>query len=118
MIEPNQLGAKEAARRIERGELDAQALIQSCLERIAARDAEVRAWVFVEKNPPIPLDTAPLRGIPVGVKDIFDTADIPTLHGSTLYAGHLPRSDAAQVALSRKAGGVILGKTVTAEFAT
>ncbi len=80
-MEPHLLGAKEAARRIERGELDAQALIASCLERIAARDAEVRAWVFVEKNPHVPANAGPLRGVPVG-------------------------------------GGTILGKTVTAEFAT
>ena len=118
MIEPNQLGAREAARRIERGELDAQALLASCLERIAARDAEVRAWVFVNKDRRAFTPASPLYGIPVGVKDIFDTADMPTQHGSPIYAGHRPRADAAPVALTRRAGGVILGKTVTAEFAT
>jgi Asp-tRNA(Asn)/Glu-tRNA(Gln) amidotransferase A subunit family amidase len=116
--EPNQLGAKEAARRIERGELSAQALIASCLERIAAREAEVGAWVFIDKKPAIALDMRPLFGLPVGVKDIFDTADMPTEHGSPIYAGNRPRNDAAPVALTRKAGGTILGKTVTAEFAT
>jgi amidase len=118
VIEPNQLGAREAARRIERGELDAQALVASCLERIAARDAEVRAWVFVEQHPSIPKEVKPLHGVPVGVKDIFDTFDMPTQHGSPIYAGHRPPADAAAVALTRKAGGTILGKTVTAEFAT
>jgi Asp-tRNA(Asn)/Glu-tRNA(Gln) amidotransferase A subunit family amidase len=118
VIEPNQLGAREAARRIERGELDAQALLASCLERIAARDAEVRAWVFVNKDRRAFTPASPLYGIPVGVKDIFDTADMPTQHGSPIYAGHRPRADAAPVALTRRAGGVILGKTVTAEFAT
>ncbi len=116
--EPNQLGAKEAARRIERGELSAQALIRSCLERIDAREKEVGAWVFVDKNPKVSLDVKPLYGIPIGVKDIFDTADMPTEHGSPIYAGNRPHADAAPVALAKRAGGTILGKTVTAEFAT
>jgi Asp-tRNA(Asn)/Glu-tRNA(Gln) amidotransferase A subunit family amidase len=116
--EPNQLGAKEAARRIERGELDAQTLVASCLERIAARDAEVRAWVCVNKEIEVSNPEGPLYGVPVGVKDIFDTADLPTRHGSPIYAGNQPRADSAPVALTRMAGGTILGKTVTAEFAT
>jgi Asp-tRNA(Asn)/Glu-tRNA(Gln) amidotransferase A subunit family amidase len=118
VIEPNRLGAKEAARRIARGELDAAALVQSCLARIAAREPEVRAWVYVNKQVSVSKTTPPLHGVPVGVKDIFDTADMPTQHGSPIYAGHRPRADAAPVALTRKAGGTILGKTVTAEFAT
>jgi amidase len=118
VIEPNQLGAKEAARRIERGELDAQALVASCLERIATREAEVRAWVCVNKEIEVANPQGPLYGVPVGVKDIFDTADMPTQHGSPIYAGHRPRADSAPVALTRRAGGVVLGKTVTAEFAT
>src|SRR5437870_4221494 len=59
----------------------------------------------------------PLRGLPVGLKDIFDTADIPTEYGSRIYAGHRPAGDAALVSLIRRAGGVVLGKTVTTEFA-
>jgi Asp-tRNA(Asn)/Glu-tRNA(Gln) amidotransferase A subunit family amidase len=118
LSEPNRLGAKEAARRIERGELSAQALVASCLERIAARDKEVGAWVFVNENPTVSPDVKPLYGVPVGVKDIFDTADMPTEHGSPIYAGHRPRADAAPVALAKRAGATILGKTVTAEFAT
>ena len=59
----------------------------------------------------------PLRGLPVGVKDIFDTADLPTAYGSPIYAGHRPMADAATVALMRRAGGIVLGKTVTTEFA-
>jgi len=118
VIEPHRLGAKEAARRIERGELDAQSLIASCLERIAARDSEVRAWVTVNREVSVSKITPPLHGVPVGVKDIFDTFDMPTQHGSPIYDGHRPRADAAPVALTRRAGGTILGKTVTAEFAT
>src|SRR5439155_16477082 len=60
----------------------------------------------------------PLRGLPVGVKDIFDTADFPTEYGSSIYAGHRPKADAAMVALVRRAGGVLVGKTVTTEFAS
>ena len=116
-MEPHRLGAKQAARLIERGELSAQALIRSCLERIDAREPEVRAWTFVSRNIPEKAH-GPLHGVPVGVKDIFDTHDMPTEYGSPIYAGYRPRADAAVVALTRRAGGTILGKTVTAEFAT
>jgi Asp-tRNA(Asn)/Glu-tRNA(Gln) amidotransferase A subunit family amidase len=117
MIEPCCLGAKEAAARIERGELSVQALVASCRERIAAREPEVQAWAFLTDKIQYGGE-APLRGVPVGVKDIFDTYDMPTEHGSPIYRGHRPRADAAPVALTRAAGGTILGKTVTAEFAT
>jgi Asp-tRNA(Asn)/Glu-tRNA(Gln) amidotransferase A subunit family amidase len=120
-MEPNRLGAKEAARLIERGELNAQSLVASCLERIAAREPEVRAWAWLdEKQALSQLQSVagPLHGVPVGVKDVFDTFDMPTQHGSRIYLGHRPRADSAPVALTRRAGGVILGKTVTAEFAT
>jgi Asp-tRNA(Asn)/Glu-tRNA(Gln) amidotransferase A subunit family amidase len=117
VIEPCRLGAKEAADRIERGELSAQALVASCLERIAAREPEVQAWTFLAHEHATG-ENAPLRGAPVGVKDIFDTFDMPTEYGSPIYRGHRPRADSAPVALARAAGGVVLGKTVTAEFAT
>jgi len=110
------LGAKQAAKLIERGELTTEALLASCRERIAQREAEVRAWTFLAtefKSTP-----GPLHGVPVGVKDIFDTHDMPTAYGSPIYAGHRPRTDSAPVALTRRAGGTIMGKTVTAEFAT
>jgi amidase len=123
LMEPCRLGAKEAAARIERGELSARSLIESCLERIAAREREIQAWTFVNDQAVLAQlhhieKTAPLRGVPVGVKDIFDTCDMPTEYGSRIYAGHRPRADSAPVALARAAGGVILGKTVTCEFAT
>jgi Asp-tRNA(Asn)/Glu-tRNA(Gln) amidotransferase A subunit family amidase len=118
---PNRLGAKEAAARIERGELTSEQLVRSCLERVAARENEVGAFAFID--PQLALSQAAaakgaLRGAPVGVKDIFDTHDMPTEFGSPIYAGHRPLADAASVALTRRAGGVVLGKTVTAEFAT
>ncbi len=121
MIEPHRLGAKQAARQIERGELDADALIRSCFERIAARDADVQAWAWLDEKlafSQVRMAHGPLRGLPVGAKDIFDTHDLPTEYGSRIYRGHRPRADAATVALTRRAGGVVLGKTVTAEFAT
>jgi Asp-tRNA(Asn)/Glu-tRNA(Gln) amidotransferase A subunit family amidase len=123
VIEPCRLGAKEAAERIERGELSARGLLESCLERIGAREAEVQAWTFLDREAALSQlnhvgEAGPLRGVPIGVKDIFDTHDMPTEYGSRIYAGHRPRADSAPVALARAAGGVILGKTVTCEFAT
>jgi Asp-tRNA(Asn)/Glu-tRNA(Gln) amidotransferase A subunit family amidase len=120
VTEPHRLGAKEAARRIERGELSAQRLAQSCLERIATREREVLAWAFLDKQAVLAQQPSPGRlcGVPIGVKDIFDTHDMPTEYGSPIYRGHRPRADAAPVALARAAGGLILGKTVTAQFAT
>src|SRR4051812_7364992 len=116
-MEPHRLGAKQAARLIQRGELSAQELVRSCLERIGAREPEVKAWTFLARNVPQGAH-GPLFGVPVAVKDIFDTHDMPTEYGSPIYAGYRPRTDAAVVSLTRRAGGTILGKTVTAEFAT
>jgi Asp-tRNA(Asn)/Glu-tRNA(Gln) amidotransferase A subunit family amidase len=113
----HRLGAKQAARMIERGELTAEKLVRACRERIAERDGDVRAWQFLPERPA--LGTAkPLLGVPVGVKDIFDTFDMPSEYGSPIYAGHRPQADAAVVALARNAGATILGKTVTCELAT
>jgi Asp-tRNA(Asn)/Glu-tRNA(Gln) amidotransferase A subunit family amidase len=118
-MEAFQLGAKQAARLIERGELSAQALVQSCRERIAEREPQVQAWTALAAEFPSLKDArGPLFGVPVGVKDIFDTHDLPTEYGSPIYQGYRPRADSAAVALTRKAGGTIMGKTVTAEFAT
>jgi len=123
VMEPCRLGARQAAARIERGELTAQGLLQSCFERIAEREPEVQAWSFVDQEAVLSQlnhiqQSAPLRGLPAGVKDIFDTFDMPTQYGSRIYLGHRPRADSAPVALTRAAGGSILGKTVTCEFAT
>jgi len=118
-VEYFRLGAKEAARRIERGELSAEALVKSCRERIAEREPQVQAWTYVaEEFPAVKKPRGPLFGVPVGVKDIFDTHDMPSEYGSPIYKGYRPRADSAAVALTRRAGGTIMGKTVTAEFAT
>jgi Asp-tRNA(Asn)/Glu-tRNA(Gln) amidotransferase A subunit family amidase len=118
-MEAFRLGAKQAAHLIEKGELSAEALVRSCRARIAEREPQVQAWTFVADNfPAVGKPRGPLFGVPVGVKDIFDTHDMPTEYGSPIYRGHRPRADAAAVALTRRAGGTIMGKTVTAEFAT
>ena len=121
----NELTASEAARRIAAGEITSEALVRACLDRIEARDADVAAWVVVD--PEYALDQAraldagrsagPLRGIPVGFKDVIDTSDLPTRYGSPIYEGFVPEADAACVAQARAAGAVVLGKTVTTEFA-
>jgi len=121
----NELGAWEAARALARRELRAEDLARACLDRVAARDGAVRAFVHLDPDAVLAqakaLDAGPLRGVlhglPLGVKDLFDTADMPTAYGSPIYAGHRPAADAAAVALCREAGALTLGKTVTTEFA-
>ena len=125
---PNELDAVEALAAITAGRLTAEALTRACLERIDARDSVVRAFVAIDAGRA--LDEARARdraaqhgfraalsGLPFGVKDIIDTHDMPTQYGSPIHAGHRPSSDAACVALAREAGAVMLGKTVTTEFA-
>ncbi|HLN11345.1 MAG TPA: amidase [Xanthobacteraceae bacterium] len=117
------LKALELARLIEAGELIPAAVIERCAEAISAREPTIGAFVTldidrVRKAATEPgLAGRPLRGLAVGVKDIFDTADLPTEYGSPIYAGNRPASDAAVVSQIRRAGGLMLGKTVTTEFA-
>jgi Asp-tRNA(Asn)/Glu-tRNA(Gln) amidotransferase A subunit family amidase len=126
---PFQLNATEAARKIREGELTSVELVQSCLDRIEEHEGTVGAWIHLDKDHALEQariaherrqageQLGPLHGIPVGVKDIFDTADMPTQCGSALYSGRTPTEDATAVALLRAAGAIILGKTVTTEFA-
>ncbi|MBP0495734.1 amidase [Pararoseomonas indoligenes] len=119
------LTATEAARRISSGTLTAEAYARSCLEAVAAREPVVRAFAALDAEAALraarELDAGPsrgpLNGVPFAVKDVIDTADLPTEMGSPIWQGYRPRVDAACVALSRAAGGVMLGKTVTAELA-
>jgi Asp-tRNA(Asn)/Glu-tRNA(Gln) amidotransferase A subunit family amidase len=125
----HELSLAQAALEIKEGRLSATELAQACLERIAAVDGEVQAWAFLDRDHVLaqaeraddwrrhgkPL--APLHGVPIGIKDIFDTGDLPTELGSPIHAGRTPRKDAACVARLRAAGAVIMGKTVTTEFA-
>ena len=122
----HELSAADIARATNAGTLTAEAVVRSCLERIAQRESAVGAWAFLDADHAIAqardIDKSgkprPLRGVPVGVKDIIATADMPTTYGSPIYANHRPAWDAACVAAIREAGGIILGKTVTTEFAS
>ena len=119
------LGAREAAALIVEGRLTAVSLTEACPERIEARDGELRAWAHLDPEAALAQARAcdarapagPLHGIPVGIKDIMDTADMPTEYGSPIYRDHRPAADAICVAKVRAAGGVVLGKTVSTEFA-
>ena len=119
------LGVAEALARLRAGELSAETLVRALLDRIAAEEPRVLAWEFLD--PELALAQArridgssprpPLAGLPVGVKDVIDTADMPTACGSPIHRGRRPAADAACVAALRARGAVILGKTVTTEFA-
>jgi Asp-tRNA(Asn)/Glu-tRNA(Gln) amidotransferase A subunit family amidase len=118
------LSALDLARRIESGGLTPAAVIELCARAIATREPEVGAFAALDLEAArrgavqTNLPGLPLRGLPVGIKDIFDTADFATAYGSSLYAGHQPKSDAAMVMMVRRAGGIVIGKTVTTEFAS
>jgi Asp-tRNA(Asn)/Glu-tRNA(Gln) amidotransferase A subunit family amidase len=123
------LSAADAALEIREGRLTSEELVQACLERIRALEPKVQAWTFLDEEHALTQARAaderkrsgepigPLHGVPVGVKDIFDTADMPTENGTVLHQGRTPRADAAAVRSLRASGAVILGKTVTTECA-
>ena len=121
----NELTATEIVAAIGQDDTTCEAVVRACLDRIAAREPEVHAWAHID--PAYAIESAdafdrhgsrgPLAGVPFGVKDIIDTFDMPTEWGTPIHKGRRPERDAACVALSRKAGGVLLGKTVTTEFA-
>ena len=125
MPDPLSLSVRDAAREIAAGRLSAEAFATACLDRIAAREPIVGAWHYLDRDAALAAARArdaeaprgPLHGIPIAVKDLIDTADMPTGYGSPIYEGHRPAADAACVALARAAGAVVLGKTVTTEFA-
>jgi Asp-tRNA(Asn)/Glu-tRNA(Gln) amidotransferase A subunit family amidase len=130
MTELADLPATEAVRRLRDGSLTAAALTEALLDRIAAREPGIRAFAWLDpalaRRRAAALDAAraagrpsgPLHGLALGVKDVLDTADQPSQYGSPIWAGHRPRTDSACVALGRRAGAIVLGKTVTTEFAT
>jgi Asp-tRNA(Asn)/Glu-tRNA(Gln) amidotransferase A subunit family amidase len=118
------LSALDLTRRLETGELTPRAVVELCTEAITAREKDIAAFVTLDlagarraADDPR-LSSLPLRGLPVGFKDIFDTADLPTQYGSPVYANHRPTADATAVVLTRQAGGIVLGKTVTTQFAS
>jgi Asp-tRNA(Asn)/Glu-tRNA(Gln) amidotransferase A subunit family amidase len=123
------LGLVDAAAGIRDGQLSSVDLVGDCLKRIDEADGDIEAWAFLDRDHAMRQAqaaddhrkqggaTGPLHGVPIGIKDIFDTGDMPTEFGSKLWAGRTPRRDAAAVARLRAAGAVILGKTVTTEYA-
>jgi len=118
------LSALDLAARLEAGKLTPRAVVEMCAEAIAAREKDIGAFATLDlagarrAADDARLSSLPLRGLPVGFKDIFDTADLPTQYGSPVYANHRPASDATAVVLTRQAGGIVLGKTVTTQFAS
>jgi Asp-tRNA(Asn)/Glu-tRNA(Gln) amidotransferase A subunit family amidase len=118
------LSALDLARRIGSGELTPATVVELCAQAIATRETEIGAFAALDIEVArrdaerLELPRSPLRGVPVGIKDIFDTADFPTGYGSPIYAGHRPKSDAAVVMMVRRAGGIVAAKTVTTEFAS
>ena len=127
--EPSALSALDLRDRIARGEVTAAAAVRSCLDRITAADGDVEAWAFLDGGLAMAQAEAidryrgtgrplgPLHGVPVAIKDIIDTRDMPTENGTVLDAGRRPSKDAAVVERLRAAGALILGKTVTTELA-
>ncbi len=121
----NELTATEIVAAIGEGRTTSEAVVRACLERVAARESQVHAWAHIDPDAALVAARAadnsgkrgPLAGVPFGVKDIIDTFDMPTQWGTPIHKSRQPERDAACVALSRKAGGVLLGKTVTTEFA-
>ena len=126
MKAPYELTASQARVALESNTLTSEALVHSCIERIQDRESTVHAWVQTDFAAALAVaraaDRSPrkglLHGIPFGAKDLFDTHDFPTRYGSPIYENNQPSSDAVHIALMRQAGGILLGKTVTTEFAT
>ena len=125
MTAPNELTATELAEKIDAGTVTAEAIVRAHLDRIDRRDADVLAWSHLARDAALErarvLDRGPrqglLHGIPMGVKDIIDSWDQPTGYGSPIYETHQPLADAATIAMARAEGAILLGKTVTTEFA-
>ncbi len=135
MMDPAHWTATEALRHIAAGSVSRREYVEACIRRMEAVDGPVQAWAHLDQDgarrhaaaqdaaaqDAAAQDaggaTGPLGGVPFGIKDIIDTADMPTRLGSPIYEHNQPSSDAACVALARKAGAIALGKTVTTEFA-
>ena len=120
-----QLSAIEAASEIASGSITSHQLVSACLHRIDSRDENVRAWQYVDAEAALEQarikdqqePAGPLHGVPVGIKDVIDTQSMPTTYGSKIYKDFVPKRDATCVQRLQQAGAIILGKTVTAEFA-
>src|SRR5262245_44823716 len=128
-MQPHQLGIREAARQIREGQLTSAGLVRACLTRCSRLEPRIEAWEHLNAESAMEraeeLDSirrsrgvvGPLHGIALGIKDIIDVAGMPTTMGSPVYAGNVARQTAPVVQQLERAGAVILGKTVTSEFA-
>lgn len=124
-IKPSWRQAVDIVAQIDGGTVSAETVVDECLCRIAEREPLVKAWAWLDataarrsaQSLPARQHSQSLYGVPVGIKDIIDTADMPTSYGSALYSEHRPATDAVVVARLRAAGAIIMGKTVTTEFA-
>lgn len=124
-----QLSARELVQRLRAGTVSARAVIEAHLARIDALEPDIQAWAWLDRGQALAAATeadavrasgatlGPLHGLPVGVKDIIDTADMPTEYGTPIHKGRRPQADATIVSRLRSAGAIILGKTVTSEHA-
>lgn len=129
-MKPHEMNATDAAKLLRQGGISAEAIVVDCLDRIDRQEPEVQAWIHLDPEHAVAQAKAadarqrageqlgPLHGVPVAIKDIFDTCDYPTEWGSSLLAGRRPDEDSAVVERLRGAGAIILGKTVTTEFAS
>ena len=121
----NGLTATAASRKLESGEITSEALVSDCLLRIKERNTDVNAWAFIDPERALEQARAidkiprrsPLHGVPIGIKDVFDTQDMPTGHGFKPYKGKMWHAESKCVSLLRDAGLLIFGKTITTEFA-
>ena len=129
MPEPFELSVAESASSIRHRELSAVELVESLLNRIDALEPKLKAWVYLDRESVLSeaqgkqseldsgIEIGPLHGVPIGLKDIYHNAGIPTTACSKIYADFVPDYDATTVALLKRAGAIMLGKTVTTEFA-
>ena len=129
MPEPFELSVAESASSIRRRELSSVELVESLLNRIDTLEPKLKAWVYLDRESVLSeaqekqsaldsgIDLGPLHGVPIGLKDIYHNAGIPTTACSKVYADFVPDYDATTVALLKRAGAIMLGKTVTTEFA-
>lgn len=125
MTLPNDLTAVQALRAIAARQLSAEELMAACLKRIEEREPLIGAWDSLRAEAALAearaCDTGPsrgpLHGLPIGIKDIIDTGDLPTRFGSKAFADRQPKADAAAVQRLRQAGAIVVGKNVTTEFA-
>lgn len=128
-MEPCFLDALDLSKKIKAGEISCKELIESCIKRVEKFEPNIKAWNYFDKEYLLnrakeaddlrvsgkPLGS--LHGIPVGIKDIFATGDMPTECGTSLRKGRITKNDATVISLLRDAGAIIMGKTVTTEFA-